>query len=63
MDALLGRIYSVAQKNQFIEDFALKITFLNFNSEFLERKVQGLKSLTEIFRNVKFSNYKSIQLP
>ena len=41
-----------------IETFNLDISLLCFESNFLERKIQGLKSLLEIMKNIKYNNVK-----
>ena len=39
LDDLLKRVYSIPEKNEFIERFTVDVALLNFNSDFLERKL------------------------
>ena len=45
-----------------IETFNLEISLLCFESNFLERKIQGLKSLLEIMKNIKYNNLKFLNI-
>ena len=43
-----------------IEVLSVDIALMCFKSNFLERKVQGLKGLCDIIRNVKLQRYKHV---
>jgi len=57
-DPLLKRIVSLPEKYEALERFNLEISLLCFDSNFLERKLQGLKSLLEIIKNTRYNSTK-----
>lgn len=59
-DILLKRAYSLPEKNEMVESLNLQICSICFDSKFLERKLQGLKSLLEVLKQVKFGHAKFI---
>jgi len=59
-DGLLKRVYSLPEKYEMIENLSLEICSICFESNFLERKLQGLKSLLEIIKNLRFGSLKYI---
>lgn len=54
MQELLKRVFSPSEQLEMIEKFSLDLSYLCFNSEFLERKLQGLKTIMEIIKEVKY---------
>ena len=42
---LLKRVYSLKEKTEMIDKLEMQISLKCFNSDFLERKLQGLKSI------------------
>jgi hypothetical protein len=56
----MKRGFSLDEKNQKIENFTLDTAFLCFNSKFLERKIQGIKGISEVLRNVRIGFFKKI---
>lgn len=57
-DLLLKRVYSIPEKQEMVETFNLEISLMCFETDFLERKLQGLKSLLEIIKQIKYGNAK-----
>jgi hypothetical protein len=60
LDPILKRIVSVPEKNDFIENLNLEICSICFGAEFLDRRLQGLKTLLEMIRNVRYGSSKLI---
>lgn len=57
-DLLLKRIYSIPEKQEMIETFNLEVSLMCFETDFLERKLQGIKSILDIIRQIKYGNTK-----
>jgi ubiquitin carboxyl-terminal hydrolase 34 len=53
MGMLLKRVYSLKEKTEMIDKLEMKIALKCFNSDFLERKLQGLKSIQELIKRTK----------
>ena len=47
---------------KFIENFTLKISQIFFNTQFLDRRIQGLKILMKLINQIKFGITKHLQL-
>lgn len=45
MGLLLKRVYSLKEKTEMIDKIDMQIAIMCFNSDFLERKLQGLKAI------------------
>lgn len=54
LQELLKRAFPISMQLEIVEKFSLDISFLCFNSDFLERKLQGLKAIMEIMKDVKY---------
>lgn len=57
-DHLLKRVYSIPEKQEMIETFNLEIALMCFETDFLERKLQGIKALLDIIKQIKYGNAK-----
>ena len=57
-DLLLKRVYSIPEKQEMIETFNLEISLMCFETDFLERKLQGIKSILDIIKQIKYGNTK-----
>jgi len=57
-DPLLKRVYSLPEKYQMLEEFQLEVCSICFESNFLERKLQGLKTLLEIIKGLRYGSHK-----
>lgn len=55
LESLLKRVFSVERKNELIEDFSLEISLRSFQTPYLERKIQGLRGISDAISRVKFS--------
>lgn len=51
--AILKRVYSLKEKQEMTDRFDMDIAFKCFSSEFLERKLQGLKAIQELIKKTK----------
>ena len=54
LQELVKRAYSLKDQYEIMETFSLNVAYLCFSSEFLERKLQGLKAVMEIMKEVKY---------
>ncbi|CAD8206268.1 unnamed protein product [Paramecium pentaurelia] len=50
---LLKRVYPIQKRSEIIDRFDLDIAFKCFTSDFLERKIQGLKAIQELIKRTK----------
>jgi len=50
------------EKYEMLETFELDLAFMCFNTEFLARQIQGLKSINDIIKAVKLQNYKFLNI-
>lgn len=57
-DSLLKRVYSVPEKQEMVETFNLEVSLMCFETDFLERKLQGIKAILDIIRQIKYGNTK-----
>ena len=55
LEALLKRVYSIEEKNELIETFTLEISLKSFQTPYLERKIQGLRGISDAISRVKYS--------
>ena len=62
MENLLKRNYSLGYKFEFIEKLSLELAILCFKSNFLDKKVQSLKFISDLGRMVRSCYYKVITL-
>ncbi|CAD8206139.1 unnamed protein product [Paramecium octaurelia] len=56
---LMKRVYPIQRRSEIIDRFDLDIAFKCFTSDFLERKIQGLKAIQELIKRTKdlFNSY------
>lgn len=54
LQEIVKRAYSCNEQLEIIEKFSLDMAYMCFNSDFLERKLQGIKSIMEIIKEVKY---------
>ena len=55
LESLLKRVFSIETKNELIEHFSLEISLRSFQTPYLERKIQGLRGISDEISRVKFS--------
>lgn len=60
LEKIVKRLYTLKDRYEIIENFTLKVSLICFKSSILERKIQGLKMIQDIIKNIKFQDYKSI---
>lgn len=61
LDNLLKRIYSIEEKTEKIESFNLEISLKSFQTPYLERKIQGLRGISDAINRAKYSKEASFQ--
>lgn len=54
LDTLLQRVYTVYERYKIMENFQLSMNAIVFKSQYLQRRIQGIKALNDICKNVKF---------
>lgn len=59
MKQVLQRCYSPSQASSLTEDFGFQIALQLFNSDFLERKLQGIKHIQDFLKSNKVRSYIS----
>jgi len=59
-DPLLKRILSIPEKIEILEQLNLEICSICFGSDFLERRLQGLKTIIEMIKSVRYGHSKSL---
>lgn len=57
-DHLIKRVWSIPEKHEMIETFNLEVSLMCFETDFLERKLQGLKAILEVIKQIKYGNAK-----
>ena len=57
-DNLLKRVYSIPEKQEMIETLNLEVSVMCFETDFLERKLQGIKAILDIIKSIKYGNTK-----
>ena len=62
LDNLLKRYYSLWEKYEIIENFFMDLSLICIKSNFLDRKIQGLKNLDEFIGNIKENRVKTIKI-
>ena len=58
LSLLAKRCMSIGQKNDLIENFNLDVAWMFFNSEFINKKVQGFAMILDILKSIKLEEYK-----
>mmetsp|Transcript_7871 Transcript_7871/g.15214 ORF Transcript_7871/g.15214 Transcript_7871/m.15214 type:complete len:2832 (+) Transcript_7871:1305-9800(+) len=53
LSRLLKRAYTIKQKNEIMDDFIFKLAIKCFNSPYLDKRIQGLKSILNIVRTTR----------
>ena len=54
LDTLLQRVYTVHERYKIIENFQLNMNAIVLKSQYLQRRIQGIKAINDICKNVKF---------
>ena len=61
IENLLKRVYSIEEKTELIENFNLEISLKSFQTPYLERKIQGLRGISDAISRAKFAKEASMQ--
>lgn len=61
LESLLKRVHSIEVKNELIENFNLAISLKSFQTPYLERKIQGLRGISDAISRAKFAKEGSMQ--
>lgn len=60
---LLKRVYSIAEKDNMINELLLDIAWTCFDSNFLDKKILGIKLIQDIMKQAKFAlNFNTINI-
>jgi len=63
IDELLKRAYSLIEKHEMKEQFCLKVAYMSLKSNFIDKKMQGIKGFIEIIKDIRTKTFRFLTLP
>ena len=61
MESLLKRVLTIQQKNSIMDEFLLEFSLKNFETPYLERRINGLKGIIDAINKTKFLKSRGLQ--